>query len=465
MSPDDILSGMWIGWSRDVNSACRLIGCGPPDYAHEALEVTPSRSFGIPARITSSMLARMPHRCHCCNQLFVLRLGVGVNTRNKIAFPCPRCDAIIRAELVKQYDPVSAQLNSANMTEVKDLDESEILKLPGVNVYADIPVHNSMHGQGLRGGGSAFLGIRRYVEPDRYGVANEAYNRINDRVTTLVPAIRQASAFYCKGKQVQVDEVITNAFAHANETPGGYGFAKVAGAFALFFADFFFVPNTLAHYERDILVSCNRVASQKKGAYKLLLTEIEAQNAEGFRRRLLDISERALLCFDAAIPGFYTEAFTDASDAGLADFRVFRDDYDELKGVYVDSFELSSKLAVFTATVKNLDLRATATQWIDGSNRNMAQMLALTAHAREFLAASFPSAEPILKETNRTVRNKFGHFNIRFDPYSGNLVDDGLVEVNALRFHEDFLDVLRILAFHLSAMGRLYSDAHRFRLV
>ncbi len=88
----------------------------------------------------------MPHRCHCCDQIFVLRLGVGVNTRNKLAFPCPHCDAIIRAELVKQYYPAGGQLNSANMTEVK-LNDEETLELPGINVYADIPVHSSMHGK------------------------------------------------------------------------------------------------------------------------------------------------------------------------------------------------------------------------------------------------------------------------------------------------------------------------------
>lgn len=148
------------------------------------------------------------------------------------------------------------------------------------------------------------------------------------------------------------------------------------------------------------------------------------------------------------------------SGTGFADYRLFRDDYTELQSLYIEAFEVTSKLLAFLGSCLNLANRGAANLWSNGSTRTLSWFLQQTASQREFISFELTSFRIFIQEMDRHLRNCFGHYNVRYEPRDG-YFHDRTAKLNAIEFHIDYLNHIRVLDIFLTFARRIVSDMKR----
>lgn len=398
------------------------------------------------------MLNRNVHTCATCNQDFVLAYAVGLNTRTRLAFPCPRCKVILRCTYVKDY--ATAGLN----IETQDFKWTGIVTdasdtLPGVTVAADIPVHKRFSGQGLNRGGSVWLSIFAASDKTYLARASENWNMLNELVLEHLPNLRRAASCWRIGDSI-------NLLACIKGVPGCTGkddFALIATGLQ-YMMDLSFVEAKRSVADRDIMQLVNRLS--KRTAYRTLLQQFVTEGFPAYSDRLVDLCERTLLHYDAAIPGLVGESVEAMSETGFEDYRLFRDDYTELQSLYVEAFEITSKLVAFVGCCLNVANRGATDRWSNGTHKTLSSCLQLVAAQREFISIELPSMHALMSEMDRHLRNRFGHYNVRYEARDG-YFHDGKTSLNAIEFHIDYLNHIRVLDLFLTFARRLVGDMKR----
>jgi hypothetical protein len=398
------------------------------------------------------MLNRNVHICATCNQEFVLAYGVGLNTRTRLAFPCPKCKAILRCTYVKDYATAGLDIETQDFT-WKSIVSDARNTLPGVTVAADIPVHKSFKGQGIKLGGSIWLSVFAASDKDYLSKAAANWNELNEVVMEHLPNLRRAASCWRSGDSANLPACIKGVPGCAGEDD----FALIATGLQ-HMMDLCFVQPKRSVAERDIMQLVNKLS--RNTTYKTLLQQFMAEGFTAHIDRLVDLCERTLLHFDAAIPGLVGESVEAMSKTGFADYRLFRDDYTELQSLYVEAFEVTSKLVAFLGCCLNVTNRGAADRWSNGSHRTLSSCLKLAAADREFISTELPCMHALMSEMDRHLRNRFGHYNVRYEARDG-CFHDGSATLNAIEFHIDYLNHIRVLDLFLTFARRLMGDMKR----
>ncbi len=378
---------------------------------------------------------------------------VGLNTRSRLAFPCPQCKTVLRCTYVKKYETTGLAI------ETKDFDWTSIVTgdhdaLPGLTVAADIPVHKSFKGQGLKLGGSVWIRVFSDSDQEYLAKASENWNELNHVVLGHLPDLRRAVSCWRSGDS-------TNLRVCTNAVPGcsGKDDFSLIGSGLQTMMDLCFVEPERSVADRDIMQLLNRLNGHS--GYESLLHEFDAEGLSAHVDRLIDLCERTLLLFDAAIPGLVGESVEVMSNTGFSDYRLFRDDYTELQSLYVEAFEVSTKLLAFLGCCLNLAKRGDPSHWSNGAHKTLATTLKMVAADREFISTELPSMSRFMAEMDRHLRNRFGHYNIRYEARDGCFHDGTGATLNAIEFHIDYLNHVRVLSLLLVFVRRVISDMRR----
>lgn len=404
------------------------------------------------------MVHRNVHTCATCQKEFVLAYVVGLNTRSRLAFPCPTCNAVLRCTYVKDYQTRGLNIETQDFqTFTSQLSEASD-NLPGLTIAADIPVHKSFKGQGLMQGGSVWLRVFSESDKEYLAHASKNWNDLNEVVLTHLPNLRRAVSCWRTGDSL-------NLLASIREVPGCVGkddFSLIATGLQSMM-DFCFVEPDRSSTDREIMQLQNKLT--RKPEYQRLLQQFVKDSFAAHVDRLIDLCERTLLHFDAAIPGLIGESVEAMSSSAFEDYRLFRDDYTELQSLYVEAFEVTSKLLSFLGCCLNLSSRGDAMLWSNGSQKTLAATLKLVAADREFIATELPQLAGLMAEMDRHMRNKFGHYNVRYEARDGSFNDGTGATLNAIEFHIDYLNHVRVLDVFLTFSRRLVGDMGRAGLL
>ncbi len=150
--------------------------------------------------------------------------------------------------------------------------------------------------------------------------------------------------------------------------------------------------------------------------------------------------------YDALIPGLTYEYLKDK--VNINELQIFRDDFDELKIIYQDLFEISSTALAYIGAFVNLSFRDSpdkwSKKWKGGNTRGIKRILEDRASEREFIVDEMPYLKALYDEIDRHTRNDIGHFKIYYDFKSGMLIDEKGNQENIRLFLYDLLGAVRV---------------------
>jgi hypothetical protein len=401
------------------------------------------------------MLVRKVVCCNACAKKYVLRFAVGLGVEQRLGWGCPICAAESRAHFSVKSKDGEADFKTDDVTILDGEDPT--VGMGGVNRYSDLPVHKSSQGKGLNAGGSAWIQLRGFMGEQGYLAYIASKEAMQSQRLYDYALLRRASGHYKRDDWTGTGALLSGLMSSI----GTLG-ASLHPAFVFScLTDTAFLPildiSTKGQTNRELLGVLDVACKRDQIAYlDALMTAFDSQGFREARARSVDAAMRIFDSFDALVLPLATERFTPAWRQRLAEFRVFRDDFDSLKALYVDIFESMNQVLMWVGTFLNLGRRRSTTDWSDGKSTTFASgEKNWRAVDREFIVDELPNCKTLLAKASRSFRNDVGHFSVRVDITTGELVLKGGARTSLLSFHEDLLNAARVQSVLLTFCERL----------
>lgn len=397
-------------------------------------------------------VARIGAKCRSCGNEMLLRVGMAPAPEMRVRCQCPYCGVALRLRF--DIGDASAQMRSEDVSEcVASPDEA----IKSLVLYTDLPVHRSLLGRSAKEPASAFL-LMVPLWGERAGEYSGRGNDLYRLRTQVFPDVRRAASLYAQGDMARLQPAVDRLAAaglapRIGSLPAVYRLARAIDLSYMPLVDI--SRKMLATHE---LISVLMAADQRDPALFLALLGLLRDDLgfDEYRRQVVETAMLVLDHIDALLPGLAWEHVIDAESLDIDDFRIVRDDFNELRARYVDIFELASRTLVYLGSIINIATRGDSTAWAQGKPTALHTMLRRPAAAREFILDELPRAKAYYDDIHRHSRNAFGHYNIEYDFEHGELVDQRSGErTNFLLFMSDYLGAARLTGYLLTVAEKL----------
>jgi hypothetical protein len=401
-------------------------------------------------------MVRIPARCRTCEQDLLLRIGIAPAREMRIRCQCPNpnCGVALRMRL-DVADPERTRFSSEDVAETPGGDPAAgALTLV---LYTDLPVHRSLLGRPHDEPASAFIHMfglwgERAAE---YGARSRQLQVMRD---AAFPDIRRAASVYAGDDLDRLPAAlvrlgISDRVPELADLDAVYQLGRAIDLFHLPFVDL--PARMLATQELvEAMVAAERDHPDAFGRLlELFLTELRFREQ---RRQIVETAMDALDQVDALLPGLAWEHVSVEPAPDPDEFRIVRDDFDQLRARYVDIFELASRTLAYVGAIFNLARRGYPTAWSSGSTAQVRTLLDRHASEREFILNELPAARVFYDAIRRHSRNAFGHYNVEYDFAAGELIDQRTgARTSFLLFLVDYLEAARMTAYLLTVAEKI----------
>jgi hypothetical protein len=399
-------------------------------------------------------IVRMVKECATCHRPMTLRIGVAPVPRMNLIFQCPNCGVSLRTELTAM-EPGRLEERTSDLLDSRAAEEG----LPVLVLYSDLPVPLSLLGREEAGFISAFI-LMTTLWGDRAQEYSARSNLMGHQRETLFPSVRRATSLYETNDLHRLaDGVSRFPVDQVDELAEFHPIYKLQRVVDILYLPFVDLDERTAAVEELLrrMVACYLHRSDE---YRALLGEfVDELGFIEHRRKVVATAMSVLDHFDALLPGLAWEHITTDPPPNPGEYRIVRGDFNELRGRYVEIFELASRSLVFAGSILNLAERASPTRWANGRATNLRRALrSWTAHDREFILNELPQTRPIYDAVHRASRNAFGHYGIEYDFATGELVDHDGSRTSYVLFLVDYLAAARATAYLMSVCEKISLD-------
>lgn len=418
------------------------------------------------------MIFRYPVECPGCKDRLLFRVSVGADDEQPFFAVCGRCRTVIKGKQVIWYKPFPGarlELESAKLLERDDNEKYA----QTISINPDLPARRAATGMEDEGG-SSFLHnaelLGNLLLPAMGRMA-----QFRETVKEKGPGLRRLANFYLERDwphfQKEGRRVFGKSWTELKDELAYHG--GCAGAFIvtyqpLLIGDWF----TKFTDEWDAFLESKPSEFPAQRAFaRAVIANGRVQSLQRSVLERLDFiaSHRsALLC---AIPA---ELYKDGMEKAIAELRLPRDDFDALKGHYVDCYELAHQVLPVMAGTINVIERGSADAFdpaiCDGLAKsgmnNFKKVPSLEAFAekpngpkRAFLK-SLPEGTAMWNALlDRDLRNAVGHYSARHDLVTGMVLVDGAPHCSYLEFVVKTLRMTHVLLGMLHVLARCHTES------
>lgn len=323
-----------------------------------------------------------------------------------------------------------------------EIDDADLAKFPGVTLAGDLPFHKVGAGKSLAEGGSPFLSLGKYMMPSRFEDFVKRSHALQQAWRTQLTVLKRLAPFYVDRKPDRLATALASELERQVHIPDSIFLEMLLG-----FPRPLFVAGLTDAWSVE-LGQLRASACQKGTAYEETVTEmLDNDRSRQFRIQTISATLRCYENFDAVLPALAFERMKPKVREHPEDFRISRDDFEVLKGIYVDVFELFSRSFGFLGLEANLSHRQDRHRWLDANTRTLAKFLRLRAVDREFVVKEFPAVNKLSDQVRRHTRNDIGHYSIWHDVSTGELVASDGQRTPFLLFLSDFLGACRLTPY------------------
>ena len=405
------------------------------------------------------MINRYVATCGHCQNEFIFRAVVPHAKTESLRFCCPFCAVELSAAINLDLSVPVMNLAPVGFALRPWIDEQ--LRAV-VTVSTDLPVHREKHVLPLPDGGSPFLLMSTELGPSflEWIAKVHALQELRDaafvKVKVLVDRTRA-------GDWVRVRQILEKDFSEKFPEPLSedaviYRCYRVLNLLYVPLMTIEAAADTLQEYFQYL----NDCISTKMPQYAQLLKLWSRDNEfRSFRFRVLTVLTRVLKNFDAFVAGLLIQEMPAALQERIDEFRIYRDDWNVVKSLYQDLFELVSQALLFFGAVINLSKRGDPWHYVIGIN-SYKQFKKAKAYERLKILEETPRIARVLGAVSRPMRNTIGHFAAEYEPCTGNIRYEDGSTLNYLAFLGEFFVAVKALWMILAMVEKFDLDMCRF---
>lgn len=394
------------------------------------------------------MIYRYGVECPGCKAAIALRVSVGHDTEQPFLFLCGRCHTVIRGKQIIWLDPAPGARIEMEAAELlpdfhyfQNVDET-------ISINPDLPARIAAQGMTDTGGssflhhaellGSSFIEVLKKMKMFR--CISEKDGAGLQRLGNFY--LRQNWTLFCEEGRGLLDKSWPDPQTEVE-------YHDVLPRILLMA----YSPLLTGTYFIDFVKEWNAKLVSDPSKVTLLREHAESLIANGqvgeLQRQVLERLQFVVLNKSAILPALPAEFYQGGMELAVKELRLPRDDFDSLKGHYVDCYELSHKVLTVMVAMLNIIERGDANKFdpfvvsslVARGVSSFKKISSLQAFAKQpnapkraFLQ-SLPVSEDLWNRfIERELRNAAGHYSARHDIQSGQILVDGVACCTYLEF-------------------------------
>ena len=393
------------------------------------------------------MIYRYGLECPGCRARIILRVTVGIEIEQPFFVVCGNCGTVIKGKQVIWYHPhPGARLDMESAQLIDAQSESGFMETISVN--PDLPSLRTATAIGDEGG-SSFLHNAHLLGP-AFMETMDRISRFRHMASEEGAAIRRLGSFYLRKDWSRFRAEGKRLFEQQwpNPTKELQHHDVLPQVFLLAYSPLL-VGDWLSRFvtEWDTLLTSNESTLPAQRAFAEAAID-DGQIGE-LQRLVLERFDFIATHKSALLPAIPAELYKDGVEKAVAELRMPRDDFDILKGHYVDCYELAHKmLSIIVGTINvvqrggpdSFDPAITSALAAQGL-KNFKRIPTLVAFDGKPNAPKRAFLEPVRvckalwdELLDRELRNAVGHYGTQHDLRTGMILVDGEAHCSYLEF-------------------------------
>ncbi len=411
-------------------------------------------------------IARFPVECPGCKVGINLRLGVGHEERQRFFFVCPRCKAATRAVLVLD--------EGLELQDGRLLEEGESCAF-SLNInpeFPSVPDAASLH----EPGGSAFLMAFSMLGQERFMKFSAAAGAVRSIVASEWPKISRLTTYYVNRDWTHFDAALVDFVPPESGKPTAE-WHRDAALHEIY--DRLFIHLAVADGQKTYIEMKSAWtavwASANTAADPLLAFAKGQATTQEFRdvqRDLFEHVRRYVENLEALFPGLLCNMLPDQHQPKVDhDLRLFRDDYEVLRDLYIQTFETCHKALRWVVGAMNVTTNGNADKFVAPAGasalpkklpKDLSAFTSLTSAQKRKWLVLLPDWDQRWDAVfDRHLRNDIGHASAHHDLASGRILRAGKPALAYTRFVGSTMRTIYGLLAMLNALKtvRMFSVA------
>jgi hypothetical protein len=419
-------------------------------------------------------IVRCPVECPGCKTGIVLRLGVGHEKRQPFFYVCPKCQAATKGAL---------HWNGGAKTRLELADgrklPSEERCTEAVSINPEIPAFATARSM-AEPGGSAFLTFYQWLGPDGILQYQRAFYQMRHFVQSDCKRLSRLATYYLNRDWHHYDRAVRQLLP-SGESNLPAELKRDHEIHHLY--EIFFGPMWALHpgkHSMEMKVGWNALWSPDRRHFKELVSfaqvEVETPAFTNIQRDLFDQLARYVDLLSAMFPGLLCDLLPDKYQPEIDKLRLFRDDYEMLRDLYIQSFETSHKVLRWIIGAVNATEHGDPDKFVPvpGMNpevvkrlpKNLNAFARLTSANKSEWLPLFPDWQKHWHQLlDRQLRNDIGHASARHQLPTGLIERDGRPSLPYTRFVQKTHRILYVLLGCTNALKimRIYAAMSKSR--
>jgi hypothetical protein len=388
-------------------------------------------------------IVRYPVECPGCKVHILLRLGVGHEKRQGFFYVCPKCQAATKGALIWSGG-AHTHLELADGRKLRSEQEcSEV-----VSINPEIPAFANAKSM-AEPGGSAFITFVQWLGTDGIQQYQRAFYQMRHFIDTDWNRLSRLSTYYLNHDTHHFDKGL-KAFLPKGERLPTVNWGRDHAIHHLYTV--FFAPMWSLHPGKHFLemkVAWNALWSPDRPNFQKVVSfakdEIGTSVFENTQRDLFEQTGRYVELIGAMFPGLLCDLLPDQHQSKVDHLRLFRDEYEVLRDLYIQTFETSHKVLRWVLGTVNADKHGNPDKFVavPGVDSEVAKHPPKNLNAfGKSVSASKRQWLPLLPEWHsrwddlfdRHLRNDIGHASARHNLSTGHIERDGRPSLPYTRF-------------------------------
>ena len=387
-------------------------------------------------------IVRYAVECPGCKVGLTLRLAVGLDERQSFFIVCPKCSAATRGALLWRGG-IQTELE---ISDGRLLDTYRDCQFT-INInpeYPSVPDAARLN----QPGGSAFLMFVSLLGPDRMAAFQRATHQLRSVIANDWAALQRLTTYYLKRDWAHFDSTLEGLIPSEAPRPT-QEWHRDDAIHKLY--DYLLGPLWVLDEERLYLEmklawnslwdpSCANLAAMIAFAK----AEVETQLFRDVQRDLFSNIERYVGQVSALLPGLLCNILPPQHQAKVDEFRLFRDEFELLRDLYIQTFESCHKALRWVIGVANIEAHGnpdvfaappTAPELAKKIPKNLAAFGKLVSADKRKWLAVLPEWEQRWDVVfDRHIRNDIGHASAHHELATGLILRENRPPLPYTRF-------------------------------
>ena len=373
-------------------------------------------------------IVRYAVECPGCKSGIVLSLGVGHEKRQSFFYVCPKCCAATKGALIWNGG-AHTRLEIADGRKLR----SEQNCTEVVSINPEIPAFAGARSMAEQGG-SAFITFFQWLGADGIQSYQAAFYQMRHLIDADWKRLSRLSTYYLNHDARHFDETLKALLPAGQRLPTA---DWERDHIVHYFYEIFFAPVWALHPERyfmEMTTAWNALWSSDRPYYKEMVSFARDEaNSTAFINTQRDLFEQIGRYVDlmaAMLPGLLCDLLPKEHQSQVDQLRLFRDEYELLRDLYIQAFETSHKVLRWVVGGANVDSHGDPSKFVPVGGMNPA----LVKHPPKNLDVFTRSASAAKREwlallpewhtrwdalLDRHLRNDIGHASARHQLSTG----------------------------------------------